>query len=243
MGVVPWAVEFTAYSPSHLVVLALFAVGTVVLLAVGPRWRGSPAEQPVGLGLAWGNLVFGVLSSISALMPFTVRHSLPLQICDLAWIVVAWALFTRHPMASALTYYWGLTLSVQALLQPTLTTPYPHLEFFAFWGKHLLIVWGAIYFSLVLRNGADWAAYRRAVGWTLVWLVVVLCLNAALGSNYGYVNGKPSEATILDVLGPWPLYLLAEMAIIMTGWALITIPWTGLPRRQARVSGSRRPLS
>jgi hypothetical integral membrane protein (TIGR02206 family) len=233
MGVVPWAAEFTAYSPSHLVVLALFAAGTVVLLVVGPRWRDTRAERPIRLALAWANLGFGILSSASALMPFTVHHSLPLQICDLAWIVVAWALLTGHRVASALTYYWGLTLSVQALVQPTLTTPYPHLEFFAFWGKHLLIVWGAVYFSLVLRHGADWTAYRRAVDWTLVWLVVVLGLNEVLGSNYGYVNGKPSEATILDVLGPWPVYLLAEMAIIMTGWALITLPWTGLPRRRS----------
>ena len=43
---------------------------------------------------------------------------------------------------SALTYYWGLTLSVQALVQPTLTEPFPDVEFFVFWGKHVLIVLG-----------------------------------------------------------------------------------------------------
>ena len=64
------------------------------------------------------------------------------------------------------------------------------------------------------------------------WLVVVLGLNAALGSNYGYVNRKPTEATVLDLLGPWPLYVVLEMAIVITGWALITLPWTGLPRRR-----------
>jgi uncharacterized membrane protein YwaF len=63
--------------------------------------------------------------------------------------------------------------------------------------------------------------------------LVVLCLNAALGSNYGYVNGKPSEATVLDVLGPWPLYVVVEMAVVLVGWALITLPWTGVPRRRA----------
>src|SRR5690349_3060666 len=119
------AAGFTAYSPSHLVVLALFVAGVAGLLAAGPRLRGSRGERLPSVVLAWGCLLFGLLSSVSALMPFTVRHSLPLQICDLAWIFVAWALLTGHPVASALTYYWGLTLSVQALLQPTLTTPYP----------------------------------------------------------------------------------------------------------------------
>ena len=121
-------------------------------------------------------------------------------------------------------------------MQPTLTQAFPDPNFFVFWGKHVLIVWGAVYLCLALRHGPDWSSYRRAVAWTFVWLVVVLCLNAVLGSNYGYVNGKPSEATVLDVLGPWPVYVVAEMAIILVGWALITLPWTGLPRRGSDVS-------
>ena len=208
--------------------------GTVGLLAAGPRLRGTPRERQVAVVLAWGNLVFGVASSVTALFPFSAEHSLPLQICDLAWIVVAWALLTLRPLPTALTYYWGLTLSVQALVQPTLTEPFPKLEFFVFWGKHVLIVWGAVYLCLSLRHGPDWASYRRAVRWTFGWLVVVLCLNVVLDANYGYVNGKPSEATVLDVLGPWPVYVVAEMAIVMVGWALITLPWTGLPRRGVR---------
>jgi hypothetical integral membrane protein (TIGR02206 family) len=205
--------------------------GTVGLLVAGPRLRGTRGERRVSVALAWANLVFGVASAITALFPFSAKHSLPLQICDLAWVLVAWALLTLRPLPTALTYYWGLTLSVQALVQPTLSEPFPDLDFFVFWAKHVLIVWGAVYLCLSLRHGPDWASYRRAVAWTLGWLVVVLCLNALLDANYGYVNGKPSEATVLDVLGPWPVYVVAEMAIVMLGWALITLPWTGLPRR------------
>jgi hypothetical integral membrane protein (TIGR02206 family) len=216
------------------VVLAVFVIGTVGLLLAGSRVRGRPAERTLRVVLAVALLFFGVASSVSALVPWHLDDSLPLQICDLAWVVVAWALLTGHPAATALTYYWGLTLGVQALVQPTLTSPFPHVEFFAFWGKHLLIVWGAVYLTLALRHGPDWRAYRTAVGWTALWLVAVLCLNGLLGTNYGYVNGKPSEATVLDLLGPWPLYVAAEMVIVAVGWALITLPWTGLPRRASR---------
>lgn len=211
----------------------MFVAGTAGLLLAGPRVRGRRAERTLSVVLAVALVAFGVASTVSALVPWDLDDSLPLQICDLAWVVVAWALLTGHPTATALTYYWGLTLGVQALIQPTLTSPFPHVEFFAFWGKHLLIVWGAVYLTLGLRHGPDWRAYRVAVGWTAVWLVVVLCLNGLLGTDYGYVNGKPSEATVLDLLGPWPLYVVAEMAIVALGWALITLPWTGLPRRSA----------
>ena len=51
------------------------------------------------------------------------------------------------------------------------------------------------------------------------------------------LTGLPSgqrltwPALVLDVLGPWPVYVVAEMVIVMVGWALITLPWTGLVRR------------
>jgi hypothetical integral membrane protein (TIGR02206 family) len=224
---------FTAYSPSHLVVLAVFAAGTLGLLLVGPQVRGTPRERPMSDAIAWATVAFGSLSTLTALVPFAVDNSLPLQICDLAWIFVAWALLSMRPLPLAMTYYWGLTLSVQALVQPTLEEPFPDLEFFVFWGKHVLIVWGAVYLCLSLRHGPDWTSYRTAVAWTFGWLVAVMCVNALLGSNYGYVNGKPSEATVLDVPGPWPVYLVAEMVIVLVGWALITLPWTGLPRRRS----------
>lgn len=228
---------FTAYSPPHLVVLALFAVGTVVLLVLGPRVRGTPAQRPVAVWFAVGNLVLGTVSLVEAAVPFDVDSSLPLQICGFAWVVVAWALVTVRATPTALAYYWGLTLAVQALVQPTLTQPFPEPEFFVFFLKHALMVWGAAYLCLVLRHGPDWASYRRAAAWTLLWLVVVFCLNAALGSNYGYVNHKPS-GTVLTYLGPWPVYVVVEIAIVAIGWALITLPWAGVPRR--RPSGDAR---
>jgi len=225
---------FVAYGPSHLVVLGVFAVGTVLLLTWGRRLRGSRWEQPVAVAFAVANLVFGTVSLVLALVPFDLQRSLPLQICGFVWVVVAWALVSRRPTPTALTYYWGLTFTVQALLQPTLQEPFPEPDFFVFWLKHVSIVWGAVYLTLNLRHGPDWRGYRRTVAWTFCWLFAVLGLNALLGSNYGYVNRKPGSGTVLDVLGPWPAYLLAETAIVLVGWALITLPWTGLPRHHPR---------
>lgn len=225
---------FRAYSPSHLVVLAVFVLGTVLLLTWGRRLRGSRWEQPVAVGLAAANLALGTVSTVLGMVPFDVQSSLPLQICGFVWVVVAWALVSRRPTPTALTYYWGLTLSLQALLQPTLQQPFPDARFFVFWLKHLAIIWGSVYLTLTLRHGPDWRGYRRTLTWTSAWLVVVLGLNAVLGSNYGYVTRKPSSGTVLDILGPWPAYLVSEVVIVVVGWALITLPWTGLPRRRSR---------
>ncbi len=135
-----------------------------------------------------------------------IKGNLPLQLCDFAWIPVAWALLTRHPLALALTYYWGLTLSLQALVQPTLDEAFPDPNFFAFWGKHVLLVWGAVYATLTLRQGPDWRGVPAGRRWTFVWVAVAMSVNGLLDTNYGYFNGKP-DGTVLDYLGPWPWYV------------------------------------
>jgi len=234
---------FESWGPSHLVVLGVFAAGVVVLLAIGPLVRGRPVERPLAVVLALGNIVFGLIGTVTEFNDGgRVQGNLPLQLCDFAWIPVAWALLTRHPLALALTYFWGLTLSLQALAQPTLDEAFPDPNFFAFWGKHVLLVWGAVYATLTLRQGPDWRGYRQAVAATFAWVAVVMCLNPLLDSNYGYFNGKPSDGTVLDYLGPWPWYVLAEVVIVLVGWALITVPWAGWPRRRARVVGNATPF-
>jgi hypothetical integral membrane protein (TIGR02206 family) len=60
---------------------------------------------------------------------------------------------------------------------------------------------------------------------TAAWAVAVFGLNLKLGSNYGYLNEKPGAASVLDLLGPWPWYVVAEVAIIASVWALMTWPW------------------
>jgi hypothetical integral membrane protein (TIGR02206 family) len=166
---------------------------------------------------------------VRGFIPFDDKTSLPLMICGFAWLVVGLALLTRQPTLTALTYYWGLTLAVQALVQPTLTQPFPELDFFVFWAKHFCIVWGAVYLTLVLRHGPDWRSYRIALAWTVGWLFAVLAVNTLLGSNYGYLSRKPSQGTVLNLFGPWPMYVVVEAAVVAVGWALITLPWTGLP--------------
>ena len=59
---------------------------------------------------------------------------------------------------------------------------------------------------------------------------IVFVINCALGTNYGYLNGKPSSASLLDLMGQWPWYLLVVLALLAAFWALITLPWTSRTR-------------
>lgn len=91
---------------------------------------------------------------------------------------------------------------------------------------HLLIIWAAVYLIWGLRVRPTWRTYATSVGITLVWMVSVFAFNLAVGTNYGFVNRKPSTASGLDLLPEWPWYVLIEIVVVASVWALMTWPWT-----------------
>ncbi|WP_048832663.1 TIGR02206 family membrane protein [Nocardia cyriacigeorgica] len=218
--------EFSAYGLSHLVVLAVFLVGAVVVVVIGRRGRGGDA--PGGFSRAFGVVTLGIYSVVlgATMFPPTVGQSVPLRLTDLATVVAGVALVTQWGWAYALTYYWCLTLSTQALVSPALESQdFPHYEFLGFWAIHLLVVWAAIYLTWGVGMRPDWGSYRIAVGATVVWVAVTFVFNTLADTNYGFVNRKPSTPSLLDVLGPWPWYLGTVAVILLAVWALMTWPW------------------
>jgi len=233
------AERFSAYGTSHGVVLLLLVLVVAGLVWAGRAYRGTTTAERVGKVLAVVTLIFMVPLQVRLLTPgsFDLERTLPLQLCDLAWMTGTYALWTRQRWAVALTYYWGLTLTPQAIITPDLAADFPDLGFILYWGMHLLVVWAAIYLTWGLGLTPDWRSYRTAIVVTAVWALSVFAFNVVADTNYGFLNAKPDAASILDLLGPWPWYVLAEIAIITVVWALVTWPWVALAAR----GGDRRP--
>ena len=217
--------QFSAFGASHLTVLVLFAIGAAALVWIGRRQTESQAR---GLGRVLGALImaiFGVALVYKLVQP-SIASSVPLQLCDLAELTAAYALWSRRNWAFTLTYYWGLPLSSQALITPDLDgRDFPSHGFLTFFALHLLIVWTAIYLTWGRGMRPSWRSYRFAVITTLAWGAFTLAFNTIGGTDYGFLNRKPLNPSLLDLLGPWPFYVLAEIVIVGTVWALMTWPW------------------
>jgi hypothetical integral membrane protein (TIGR02206 family) len=226
MAVPPLATDgFEAFTAEHAGLLALLVLGAVVLGRVGLRQR---ADDPVRFRRRFALLipVFTVPFQVLQLLPgdFTLGTSLPIQVCDLSWMVAVWALWTRDARAVALLYFWGLTLDVQAAVTPSLDQTFPDPRYFMFWGMHFLTFWATVY-VVCLAGGPSWRGYRFALGCTAVWAAAVMGFNGLTDTNYGYLSRKPDTASLLDLLGPWPLYVVAEVGVLAGVWALMTWPW------------------
>ena len=234
----PLATErFEAYSGPHYLLLAIFAAGAVGIVLLGRRQRGTDAAVRFSRVLAVAIPCFTVPSQVFQLTPgdFELGSSLPLQLCDFAWVTAVWGLWTHHRLPVALTYYWGIVLTSQGIITPSLGQVFPHPRFFAFWCMHFLIVWAALYLTLGLGIAPNWRTYRITVALTAVWAVVVYVFDVTADVNYGYLVDKPGSGSLLDPLGPWPVYVVASLGILLAVWALMTWPWVARTRNEAPV--------
>lgn len=228
--------RFEAYSGQHLMLGALFVAGLALVVLWGRSHRGTEAELRARRSFAMATALVGLGMQAYQLTPedFVLATSLPLQLCDVATVTAVIALWTRSPRAAAFTYYVGLTLSLQGIITPSLAETFPHPRFFGFWALHFLVVWAAAYLTFGLGIRPTWRLYRFAAAATATWAVTVFAFNVVVGTNYGYLNRKPPVASVLDLLGPWPWYLVAEIVIVLTVWAvLLTWPWTRARRPAA----------
>ncbi|WP_232676939.1 TIGR02206 family membrane protein [Nocardioides sp. R-C-SC26] len=220
------------YSASHLAAIAVFVVGVVPVVLLGRRERRTGHRTASRVMAVAIPVVFVPTQIVDLTTNFELRVSLPLHLCDLAWVAASVALWTQNRLACALTYFWGLVLTTQGIATPSLGEDFPELRYFAYWALHLLIVWAAVLVVWGLRVTPSWRDYREALLVTLGWVVVAYAFNLVADTNYGYLIEKPRNGSVLDLLGPWPIYVIAEIAIVAAIWALLTWPWnrTSAPR-------------
>ncbi|HJU75275.1 MAG TPA: TIGR02206 family membrane protein [Gemmatimonadaceae bacterium] len=220
--------SFQPFSIQHIVTVGAFAA--VVAIAIRASRRVPDPRRRRTLEIAVAALAAALWTGIVlwgfAPARFDPRWSFPINICDLVALVVPIAFVWPHRNWHALLYFWGLSLSTQAILTPDLVSGPLTLAFWIFWAMHVLIVGGAIYILVVRRYRPTWRDCFFAIGVAWVWLVTVFALNVATGYNYGYIgNAKPSQPTLIDYLGPWPQRVVVMALLGSAAMVLLQLPW------------------
>ena len=207
----------------HFSLLAGTALAAVVITLLCRRIPA--ARKPVRLTLGW-------VLALNELAWFGFRYShegihltnLPLQLCDVTlWMTILGCLTLYAPFVE-FAYFAGLAGAGMALLTPDVWEPWPSYPAVYFFVAHggivvgiALLVAGRI---APLRAGAVWRAFAMLLGYA----ALIGTFNAIAGANYMYLCRKPSNASLLDVLGPWPVYLLGGAAAGLTLFWLLWMP-------------------
>lgn len=204
------------FSPPHLAALAVMvlAVGGSVAAArrrPGPWIDWFARALALAIFLAWaGEYVYD-----AAIGTWTVRFTLPLQLTDVvSWCAIV-GLLSRRRGVVELLYFWAFTATLQAVLTPDLGQTFPNVLYFTYFTYHVgaivaasFLVWGL---GIRPRRGAVWRVFAA----TLAWAAVAGTADAITGGNYMYLAWKPSHASLLSVLGPWPYYIAGAAGVAL----------------------------
>ncbi|MFI4892311.1 MAG: TIGR02206 family membrane protein [Phycisphaerales bacterium JB058] len=208
---------------THLLVLIVSAVVVGLLVFAQRRTRSQDHAKADRFRLAMGIaiLTFQILHNLYWLFlregGFDVHESLPLHFCDISGLVAAAALLFPDRRLVTILYFWGVGLSSTAFIIPVITEGPGHLVFWTFWTSHLIIVGGAVFFVLSEGYRPTFKDLLFALAVTTGYVLCLLGLNIAIGTNYGYV-GRHSEPTAF--LGDWPF---PRLPLLFLGGALLEI--------------------
>jgi hypothetical integral membrane protein (TIGR02206 family) len=212
---------FRLFGPVHLAILAAIpaAAGILAGLARGNPGRSRRIAVALGLLLASNELVWYAWRLHEE--GFRFPDGLPLELCDLTlWLTVVTTL-TLRPAIFEFAWLAGVGGSLMAVLTPDLWAAplsYPTIYFFLAHGgviaTLLFLVWTG---QARPRPGCVW----RTLGLLNAYACLIGIFNAEFHTNYMYLCEKPPSASLLDVFGPWPVYLIAsEATAIILFWVL-----------------------
>lgn len=223
----------------HAIMLVLTAVLCVLCVWVARRIRETQAQFSVTRTAGWALLVLSLGWMGWGMLPanWTIEQSLPVHFSDVLRIVTAIALIRRSRWTLAISFYWGLTLNLQSLLTPNLTYyDYPGLEFALYWVLHIAVFVVPLVFAWGLGYRPGWRDFSIAYAAAVLWAAVASLVNVTLDTNYAFLSERPPGPSVLDLLGPWPVYIFWEAVVIALVWALMTWPWRG-PAQPAAGAG------
>jgi len=211
--------------------LGLLATAALFLTWIARRSRKGSGRIPAAIRLPLAALLVAglgyALSNALPLQGFDLLDILPLELCDLAVLIAVWALLSGNRLACELLYFWGLSGTLIAMLTPDVDRGFPDSRFLAFFALHGAVAIAAVVMTFGAGIGPRPGANLRVFWITNAYALLAGFVDAAAGKNYLYLRSKPSQPSILDVMGPWPWYIVAADALAFALFWLLQAPFRG----------------
>lgn len=168
------------------------------------------------------------------------RYTLPLELCSLTLLLSIIMLLTRSRWLYPFLFLAGIAGALQALITPNLSYEFPHFRYFQFFISHAAIILASLYMTWIEGYKLSW----KSVAWAMLLLNIsaaaVWGVDYAIGANYMFLAHKPDTASLLNLLGPYPYYLLAEEGIALLMFIILYIFFFLLPDKITQHNHSRK---
>ncbi len=230
-----WGRGVKLFGVTHIAILAAIAGLAAILVFVSLRHRTAARviRWILGISLIANELVWYAFRYSQE--GFRFPDGLPLELCDIAVWIAAFACLRRNVTATEFIYFAGMGGSIMALLTPDLWAPILSYPTFYFFAGHALVVAAAIVLvfghQVRMRRGCVW----RVFALLNLYALAVGLFDLYFYTDYFYLCDKPAGPSLLDWFGPWPVYIgVADLFAL----ALFYLMWLPVAQRTAGESGT-----
>ncbi len=225
--------DFVMFSGSHFMIIAiLFVVSAAIFVfrdkLMVKKW--GHAEIGIALSLILIESCYHIWMYVNGM--WDVSHAIPLELCSISLILSVILLLTRKKIIYEILLFTALLGASQALFTPLLNFDFPHFRFFHFFYTHLMMIWVVLYFTWVHGFRPTILSVVKLFVFLNVLMPVIMLINKAVDGNYMFLSHKPKSPSLLDLLGPYPWYILSMEFLLIT---LSLIVW--LIFREKRLKG------
>ncbi len=223
---------FELFGPAHLAALAAIVLLNIFLI----RFRKSDEKTKIIVRWAlaiilWSDELAWQIWNFAG-GTWTVQTMLPLNICSILIWLSGFMLISGNYRIYEFAYFLGIGGGIQYLLTPDLGIyGFPHFRFFQTFISHGLLVTSPIYMTVVEGFRPTWKSILRVMLWTNLYMGIIFIFNSAIGSNYLMINGKPATFSLLNLLPPWPYYIIFMELIGIATFLLLYLPFIIKDRR------------
>ena len=228
------AMPFVLFGSPHLAG-AILALIIAVGLPAAIRLRATPAEQRwLELGLAALLVAHVVVNAWvrAGVYGQPLQEHLPLHLCGASILLSVTVLLFHSYRAYEITYFWALGGALPALIMPDVEYTFPHPFFIIFFIGHGLELMAVAFATIVMGFRLRPGCVARALAATALYASIIMPLNYVLDSNYLYLRHKPEQATLIDLLGPWPWYILSLALAAVIVAVVLYLPYAALLKRR-----------
>ncbi len=234
---------FIFYSVSHWAALFIIASACVLLFLLRKSMKQQKKANLYRYGLA------GLLLSIDILLNiwygttghWDMSHTLPLHLCSLTLLLCIIMLITRSYALFEFNYFAGIGGALQALFTPAaILSGFPHFTYYYFFIAHGGIIVSCLFMVWVYNYRPTLLSMGRTLIYLNLLMIPIAVINIYTGGNYLFIMRKPSDPSLIDVLGPWPWYILSMEAAAAVVFFILYVPFLFHKRKSAarRLDGS-----
>lgn len=219
---------FHLFSTSHLmaiITIILFTIITSILFRIPQLEKYRKAYRYTFFFIFLiEEIVFKVWNIGIAHSP--IKENLQLNLCAITIVLLMIVLVNKNERLYEIAYFWGLAGATQAILTPDIGQyGFPHFRFFQFFLSHGSIVAVIIYLAAVEGLRPKKGSVKRVFLITNAYAAIVFVINYFLGTNYLFISRKLETASALDLLGPWPWYILSLEGVALVLFTLVYSPF------------------